>query len=331
MSSEGGLDETGSPADLRKMKYVLVTGGAGFIGSHVVEELVARGCDVVVADNLSTGFVPNLSAVEGRFQFIDTDLLHDDLGNVLAARPFDTVIHAAGNSYIPPSIENPQKDLEDNILLTHKLLAALRARDSRAVLVNISSAAIYGQGSGTPMEENDAARPVSPYGISKLAAETYVALYARIYGLKTSTVRLFSTFGPRLRKQVVWDFMNRLSSDPSELVIHGDGTDLRDLNHIRNVVAAILLVAERSPMNGDVFNVAGKEVVSINDLAVDLAAEMGLSPSIRHSGNEKVGNARIWTANISRIEALGYRRVTSYDEGLTDTVAWFHSLSQPTR
>jgi UDP-glucose 4-epimerase len=218
------------------------------------------------------------------------------------------------------------KDLNDNIVSTQRLLDGMRRVSPHTSMVNISSAAVYGEGSGAPINEDEPTRPLSPYGVSKLAAEHYVALYARLYGLRTCTLRLFSAFGPRLRKQVIWDFMNKLAANPAELVILGDGGERRDLNHVKNVVGAIMLIIERGPMMGDVFNVASRESVSIDEVAHNLAEAMGLNPIFRHIGESRAGNPRGWQADTSRIDALGYTPSIGFRAGLADTVAWFEQL-----
>ncbi|MEO8577430.1 MAG: NAD-dependent epimerase/dehydratase family protein [Gemmatimonadales bacterium] len=310
----------------RKIKRALVTGGAGFIGSHVVDRLVAGGAEVTVADNLSTGQVDNLRGVAQRIRFENIDIAVDNLDPLLSEGAFDTIVHAAGNAYIQTSVEDPGHDLRNNIVATERLLAALRRVAPSSAVINISSAAIYGEGSGVPIGEDEPTRPVSPYGISKLAADLYVSLYATLYGARTCTVRLFSVFGPRLRKQVIWDFMNRLAANPKELVILGDGGEKRDLNHIRNVVDSIVLVAERAPLRGEVFNVASRDTVSIDEAAKALSDAMGIDPVFRHTGEVRAGNARSWIADITRIEELGYNPTMGYREGLADTVAWFRSI-----
>jgi len=309
--------------EARPMQRVLVTGGAGFIGSHIVDALVAKGADVTVADNLSTGLADNLQSVADRIRFERLDLVDDEIESLLGEGRFDTIFHAAANAYIPTSIENPEGDLRDNVVATHRILSAVRKVAPKTAVLYVSTAAVYGEGSGVPITEDELTRPVSPYGVSKLSAELYVTLYARLYGLRTNAVRLFSVFGPRLRKQVVWDFMNRLTDDPSKLVINGDGTEERDLNHIRNVVAAILLVAERGELSGNVYNVAARESVSIDQLAHVLARAMGITPTLSHTGQTRPGHAKSWKADISRLESLGYRSEVSCAEGLADTVDWF--------
>lgn len=307
------------------MRRVLVTGGAGFIGSHLVEDLVARGADVAVADNLSTGYLANLDAASANIRFEHLDLAAGEIGPLLADGAFDTIFHTAASAYVPTSIEDPERDLQDNIVGTHRLLVAIRQLSHQPMLVNVSTAAVYGEGTGTPMSEAEPTRPVSPYGISKLAAESYVTMYARLFGLRACSVRLFSVFGPRLRKQVVWDFMNRLAANPDELVIYGDGADERDLNHVSNAVDAILMVGERGSTAGDVYNVGSGNSVSIDDLARTLCAVMGVSPALRHTMLGRRGDARRWTSDIRRLRALGFAPSMGYEEGLADTVAWFRA------
>ncbi len=307
----------------------LVTGGAGFIGSHIVEVLAERGNTVTIVDNFATGRMENLAAVADRIDIERRDLSREDIAPVLERGKFDLIVHAAGNASIPASVADPRRDLEDNVLTTHNLLDAVRRVSPASVVVNMSSATVYAEGSDHPMAEDYPKEPASPYGVSKLAAELYTTVYARVYGLRTASVRIFSVFGPRLRKQVVWDFMSRLSVNPHELVIQGDGTERRDPSHVRNVAHAILLVAERSPLAGDVYNLGSSQSISIDQLAHDVASAMALDPVIRHSGQRGAGHPRMWQADTRRLESLGYTQKTNYKEGLTETVAWFKSLHLP--
>ncbi len=304
----------------------LVTGGAGFIGSHVVEILVGRGAAVTVVDNFSTGLMENLASVANDIEIERFDLAQDDPGPLLARGNFDTIVHAAGNASIPRSVADPRRDLADNVLTTQNLLEAVRHFSLASSIVNLSSATVYAEGSDDPMAEDYPKGPASPYGVSKLAGELYTTVYAHVYGLRAVSVRIFSVFGPRLRKQVVWDFMNRLESDPHELVIQGDGSERRDPSHVQNIAHAILLVAERSPMKGDVYNIGSRQSVSIEQLARDVAGAMGISPIIRHSGKRGAGHPRSWHADTSRLESLGYEQQVPYHDGLAQTVAWFRSV-----
>jgi UDP-glucose 4-epimerase len=307
----------------------LVTGGAGFIGSHLVESLVAGGAAVTVVDNLSTGTLENLSSVSGRLAVEKLDLARDDVDALLKPGAFDTIVHAAGNANIPTSVAEPQRDLEDNALATLRLLESIRRVSPGSRLVNISSATVYGDTGGAPMTESDPKDPVSPYGVSKLAGELYVKLYAQLHGLRACSVRVFSVFGPRLRKQVVWDFMMRLSRDPNKLTIYGDGSERRNPTHVRNIVSSIILVAGNAQMSGEAYNVGSRESVSVAELARDIADAMGVNPAIE-LGELQKGHARAWVADISRIEAMGYTPEIAYHDGLRQTVEWFNSLEGDT-
>ena len=304
----------------------LVTGGAGFIGSHLVEALVARDAGVTVVDNLVTGTIDNLSSVADRVSFVRLDLTRDDLGTVLEAGQFDLIVHAAGNANIPISVSEPQRDFEDNALATLRLLESVRRSSAQPKIVNISSATVYADTRGAPMTEKDPMDPVSPYGVSKLAAELYVKVYAQLHGLRACSVRVFSVFGPRLRKQVVWDFMTRLSRDPANLTIRGDGTERRNPTHVSNIVSAILLTADKAEMRGEAYNIGSRDSVSIAELARDVAHAMGLDPDIEVAGHAQQGHARAWVADVTKLESMGYTPQIGYHDGLRQTVEWFHSV-----
>ncbi len=297
------------------------------MGSHLVESLVARGVAVTVADNFSTGSLENLASVEDRVTIVRADLVTDDLTGLLSRGDFDTVIHTAGNASIPTSVAQPVHDLRTNILSTMNLLEAMRLVSPASALINISSATIYADGGGAPMTEDHPKGPVSPYGVSKLAAELYVGLYAHLHAMRTCSVRVFSVFGPRLRKQVVWDLMERLTSNPAELVIHSDGSERRDFNYVQNIIDAILVVAERAPMHGEAYNAGSRESISIAELARHVAAGLSLDPTIRHSA-PRIGHARVWQADIGRLESLGYSEAVTFRDGLQRTVAWFKATNQ---
>ncbi len=304
-------------------RSMLVTGGAGFIGSHLVEELVRRRAHVTVVDNLSSGHLKNLAAVIDRVDLRRLDLWGDDLRPVLAEQEFEIIFHVAGYAGIPESVREPRQDLERNTLATFNVLEAVRHFAPQTRVIFTSSAAVYGEGSCNPFLEDDPTVPVSPYGVSKLAAERYMDVYARLYGLRTASLRLFPVYGPRLREHVVYDLMRKVHENPRELFIHGDGTQVRDFTHVMSVVDALLLIAERAPLRGEVYNVSAAEPVSIQDLARMICETMGVAPRFVYSGSVLPGVSQRWSADISRLKGLGYEARLGLAQGLADTFAWF--------
>ena len=303
----------------------LVTGGAGFIGSHLVEELVRRKIAVTVVDSLSTGRLSNLETVRDRVELVRFDLLVDDLRPILGARRFRTVFHLAGNANVTGSVEDPLNDFERNVTGTFRLLEAVRANSPGSAVVFASSATVFGEGASVPIREEDLKLPTSPYGVSKLACEHYVRLFAELYGLRTVIARLFSVYGPRLRKQVVYDFMVKLRRNPQELFMHGDGTQVRDMSHISSMIAAMILLGEAAPCRGESYNVASGEPVSVAELARILSETMGIEPRFVVSGAVRAGETQRWFPDTSRLRALGFRPGLGLREGLADTVRWFRT------
>jgi UDP-glucose 4-epimerase len=302
---------------------VLVTGGAGFIGSVLVEDLVGRDARVTVLDNLSTGYADNLAAVEDRVEMQTLDLARNDVAGLLAGGGFAAIFHLAAGANLPASVEDPRADFERGAIATFNLLEAVRAAAPETAVIHVSSAAIYGEGRSTPFREEDRADPTAPYAASKLAAEGYMTVYARVYGLRTAIARLFTTYGPRLRKQVVYDLMRKVHENPDELPLFGDGSEVRDFNHVANVVEALLTVYSEARLEGEAYNVAGDEEVPIRQLAEMICERMGASPRFVYSGDVRPGEMRRLCGDIARLKELGYRPRLNLADGLSDTVAWF--------
>lgn len=302
----------------------LVTGGAGFIGSHVVEHLVDRGWVVTVVDDLSTGRVEHLDRVRTRIEFDERPLaaLLDAPSTLLA---HDVVFHLAANAYIPPSVEDPAFDYALNLDTTFRLLEVLRRADAPPRLVFTSSAAVYGDPQQLPIHEADPTVPISPYGVGKLAAERYVTVFSHLYDLTASSVRLFSVYGPRQRKQVVYDLIDRLAREPARLEVIGDGTQERDFVFAGDVAAAIVLVGSNAPGRGEVYNVASGSSCSIADLAASVCHAMQLDPDLTYTGSVRPGDAQRWSVDIAALRSLGYRPHTSLPDGIAATWDWYRA------
>jgi UDP-glucose 4-epimerase len=210
-----------------KRKNALVTGGAGFVGSFLVEKLVKKNYQVTVVDNLSTGSRDNIKNVSSKIRFIRQDL-EKFLNQNRDLSAYDYIFHLAANPYIPPSVKNPRFDFRQNFLNTFNLLENLRKSTKAPHLLNTSSAAVYGNPETLPIKETDPTVPISPYGASKLSAEHYAAVYSKLYNLKITNMRFFPVFGPRQKKQVIFDLILKIKRNPEVLEIFGDGSQSRD-------------------------------------------------------------------------------------------------------
>lgn len=309
----------------RNYESVLITGGAGFIGSHLTEAMVQKGMQVTVVDNFSNGFEENLAAVRDQIDFHDIDIRTPDFDDFLAQHSFDAICHLAANAYVPPSVEDPTFDFNQNLVAPFRLLEFLRKSEQRPALVVMSSAAVYGNPVRIPIEETDPTVPISPYGVGKLALERYVSVFSQVYGLPAASLRLFSVFGPRQKKQIVYDFLRKLTATPEQLVIIGDGTQMRDLVYVQDVVQAVFTVLENGPLTGEAYNVASGSGSTTLDIGKAAAKAMRLTPEYAYTGSVRPGDADKWIASIDDISALGYSPRYSLEDGIVHVYDWFRA------
>jgi len=306
----------------------LVTGGCGFIGSHLVAALLERGDSVRVLDNLSTGRRANLGAAAGAVELVEGDLR--DLDTVRrAVDGMDYVLHQAALASVPRSVAAPIPTHEADATGTLHVLVAARDAGVRRVLYAGSSSA-YGDAPTLPKEEEMRARPLSPYAVAKLAGEHYCAAFARSYGLETVTLRYFNIFGPRQDPAsqyaaVVPRFITAmLAGEPP--TIYGDGTQSRDFTYVDNAVQANLLALEAPPAaSGESINVACGKRYSLLDLVAALNEILGTDIAPRHDPR-RPGDVLHSLASIEKAERLlGYRPVVDFHEGLRRTAAWYQA------
>ena len=307
------------------MARYLVTGGAGFIGSHVVDRLVGEGHRVRVLDDLSSGKLENLADVRSTIEFLQADL-RDRAAVTKACTGIEYVIHEAAWRSVPKSMADPIGYTDVNVMGTANVLdAAVQAKVKRVVAV--SSSSVYGETETMPLREDLPCRPISPYAASKLLNEIQCGLYARAFDLETVAVRYFNVFGPRqsLENQyavVVPKFITCLLRKESPPV-YGDGKQSRDFTYIDNVVDGTLAAARVPSVSGEVFNIALGEEHTVLDLLKEINDIMGCSVAPKLEPPRAGDMRRTFADSTKAQRLLGWKGKVSFSEGLRRTVDWF--------
>ena len=304
----------------------LVTGGAGFIGSNLADELIRQGAKVSILDNLVTGFRENLEEINGNFDFIEGDL-NDDAMLIKSMAGVSFIFHQAALPSVPRSVENPVETHQACVNGTFNLLMKAKENNVRRVIYAASSSA-YGDQKTLPKIETMLPEPLSPYAAAKLMGEYYCQVFSRVYGLETICLRYFNVFGPRQNPSstysgVISRFIDALMSGQNP-VIFGDGEQSRDFTFIANVVNANIQAAQTSKGIGEIINTANGERISLNEL---------LEVSKKITGNENVkadyqperkGDVKHSQADNTRaVEWLGYEKLVGLEEGLQKTIDWW--------
>jgi UDP-glucuronate 4-epimerase len=314
--------------------HVLLTGGAGFIGSHVSEALLRRGLQLSVVDNLDDFYSPaakqaNLEEVRkvGKFCFCEVDLCDfDALHQAISKLRPDTIIHLAARAGVRPSIENPQLYERVNVSGTVNLLEAARQLGVKRFVFG-SSSSVYGVTNRVPFAEDDPClRPISPYAATKLAGEFFCHTYAHLYNLSTVCLRFFTVYGPRQRPDLAIRKFTALMEAGKPIPVFGDGSMGRDYTFVDDTVAGVLAAVEyQFPLGGtpfDIFNLGNSHPVSLNELIATLERVTGRT-AIRDQRELQPGDVPITWANIDKAaRMLGYRPATPLTEGLEKFVRW---------
>ena len=312
-------------------KRVLVTGGAGFIGSHLVRRLLADGNEVRVIDNLSTGFQHNLREVINDIEFIEGDLCSEK-DSKRAVSNVELIFHQAAIPSVPRSIVEPVSSITNNVVGTTILLnAAVEAGTQRVVYAASSSA--YGNNNALKKVESLLPSPLSPYAVGKLAGEYLLQAFHNCYGIETVGTRYFNVFGERQDPTshysgVIAKFSKQLINN-EQLVINGDGSISRDFTYIQNVVEGNILAAyaESPRVSGQVFNVACGDNISLNQLFQNLCLILDLEVTPTY-GPPRMGDINHSCADIEKAtEAFGYQPVVSFKDGLKKTVEWYKATA----
>jgi UDP-glucose 4-epimerase len=299
---------------------VLVTGGAGFIGSHVVDALLRGGARVTAFDNLSTGFREFLSAQE-HLRVVEGDLL-DQPAIDEAMRGVDFVFHLAANADIKDNLLTPRRCIEQNVLATQNVLEAMRTAGVREIALS-STGSVYGEPATMPTPE-DAPFPVqtSLYATSKISAEGLLTSYALGFEFRTWIFRFVSVLGPRYTHGHVMDFWRKLRRDPSRLDVLGNGKQQKSYLHVADCVAAMFTAVERSREPINVFNLGHSYAIEVNDSIRIITRAMGVSPQVVYGGGERgwVGDSPRILLDTARIQALGWKPAKTIEESVVETL-----------
>ena len=304
----------------------LVTGGAGFIGSHIASALAASGARVRIIDDLSTGYRENVDEIKGEVEFVQGSLA-DEASLNKAIKDVELVFHEAAIPSVPRSVENPRQTHVASVDSTFSLLLAAKENNVRRLVYAASSSA-YGDQPTLPKIETMLPEPLSPYAVAKLVGEYYCQVFTRVYGLETVSLRYFNVFGPRQDPSsqysgVISRFIGALLGNEKP-VIYGDGEQSRDFTYIDNVVEANLKAAESAKAVGQVINIANGERISLNELLRVLKDVTGKTDVVADYQQPRAGDVKHSLADITRArELLGFEPEVDLRTGLSRTIEWW--------
>jgi nucleoside-diphosphate-sugar epimerase len=310
------------------MSSYLVTGGAGFIGSHLAEELVRRGHHVRVADSLITGKRRNLEHIPG-VEFMQGDLADQSVAG-RAVAGVDYVLHQAAIPSVPRSVTDPMTSNRANIDASLSVLVAARDAGVKR-LVYAGSSSVYGNAPTLPKREEMPPNPLSPYALQKLVAEQYCQMFTRLYGFETVTIRYFNVFGPRQDPGSPYSGVISLFStallERRQPTIYGDGEQTRDFTYVANVVDGVLRACESPKAAGEAINVATGGRISLNELLRVMSGIVGVEVKAIHK-DERAGDVKDSQADITKAKTLlGYAPIVGLEEGLKRTLEWCRTES----
>ena len=294
---------------------VLVTGGAGFVGSNLVDGLIAAGAKVRVLDNLSGGNKENLADAGSKAELHIGDLRDTDAVD-RAVKGCDTIFHLGANASVPKSVDDRKYDFDSNVVGTYNIADAAIRYDVNRILY-ASTAATYGAPEYTPVDEKHPLNPQSPYGATKLASERLLYAYSQVFDFDLTIVRIFNTYGPRQRHYVAYDLMMKLVKNPKRLEVLGSGNQLRDYCYIDDMVAGLIHVEQLASRPGQVFNISGGRTVSIRELVGLILKTLNLTDTeVIYGLPSWKGDIDVLSGDVSKITATGWKPSVSLEIGL---------------
>ena len=308
-------------------KNVLLTGGCGFIGSHLVDALFKEGSHVTVVDDLSantdTRYLKS-HLDNGKATFFQYDIKNEEEIFSLSEE-YDCIFHLAAQPDVKLSVSNPRIDFENNIIGTFNILEYARKKDINKLIFASSVGTVYGEPDILPTPENYPFKPISNYGAAKAAAEMYCSSYSSLYGLDITALRLGNIFGPRSTHGVMFDFYHKLKKNPSTLEILGDGKQTKTYLYISDTIEAFILLFNKMKKGFDAFNVSSEEVISVHEIANQITEAMGLkNVTYSFTGGKRgwKGDVVITSADITKLKSLDWYPKISINQGLKLYIEW---------
>jgi UDP-glucose 4-epimerase len=295
----------------------MITGAAGFLGKHVGRHFAMRGCQTIGLDA-----VLEPAGIYDAYQH--AELPGPAFREALRQYQPEWIIHCAGRASVPESMVDPAGDFRSGVVLLFDLLNDVRLELPTSRFLFLSSAAIYGNPISLPVQETHSPAPLSPYGFHKWQCEQLCAEFSAIYGTPTASARIFSAYGPGLRRQVIWDICEKVLTT-GKLELHGTGNESRDFVHAADIARGLLLLAEKAPCEGEVYNLASGREVTIAELARTVLAALGSKIEPNFDGAATPGNPLHWRADISKIGALGFVPQISFEAGVAEMANWSRS------
>lgn len=290
---------------------ILVLGANGFIGRHLAAALDRLGYQITRADIFSVS----------DHTCVIIDPANTDFSAFFSTHPCDICINCSGAASVPESFSNPFNDFTLNTVRIAEMLEGLRRSSPNARFIHLSSAAVYGNPLKYPIAETDQLRPVSPYGWHKLQAEEICREYAALHGIKTLSLRIFSAYGPGLRKQLFWDVYQKALKN-KRIELFGTGDETRDFIYVEDIATCVDLLIKKSVFDGRAVNIANGEAISVRTAASTLLDALGLHRELVFSGAGRVGDPQYWQADISYLKNMGFNPSHTLKLGLGEVAKW---------
>ena len=302
---------------------VLVTGGAGFIGSHLVDRLLASGYEVVCIDNLCLGRKEFLVEANKNknFTFYEMDLLDiDSLKKIFSKHPFDLVFHLAANSDIKAGVDTTDRDLKLTFLLTYNVLECMRLHCVEKIMFT-SSSAIFGS-YDTPLTEDLTMKPESIYGASKAASELYIRAFSSLFGIKAWILRISNMIGSRSTHGILYDFSKKILDNPNELIVLGDGNQNKPYMHVHELIDSMFFLLENANEVLNVYNIGPKDTIKVSTIAEMFLKEFGTGQVIKYSGGKSGWNGDVpfYSHNSKKLNNLGWLPKLSSKEAMAKSI-----------